>query len=461
MSTTAFIIPAYNAAATLEATIASVRAQTDAAWRMVIVNDGSTDDTEAIARARAASDPRIRVVTQDNRGLSAARNAGFAAAMDDADVERIVFLDSDDTVDPRYTDLLRGALADHDVAPSAYGMMNEAGIDLGWTVQPAAHDGTLTRLARANAYVPPLMLRAGVLREIARAAPLFDERLRCLEDWDLWVRLAAAGARWAEPIAEPLVRYRLRPGAMSRNAGLMWSTGQMLLERWPITAADRADGRRAWTLRCAARAAASGQKSLAQDMVRTLLPGAHGPKSEDSAEDVARDLAAELPSAMRWADICGPAEDGARWGHWRTRIASAFGAMDGLHDIVDRFDELRVDWNTVADVCLGMLEEQDRLVVYGAGWNGQALLAALGRSKKRVGLAPERICWIDEAPDAAAPGAPWAQRIGSKDLDERCVVVVTPNRAEKILDRLASLGLLRIVTPARAMRAARPAPRGM
>ena len=78
--TASLIIPCWNAADTLPACIACVREQTLGDFEAIFVDDGSTDDTAAILASAAAQDSRIRVITQSNRGVSAARNAGLDAA---------------------------------------------------------------------------------------------------------------------------------------------------------------------------------------------------------------------------------------------------------------------------------------------------------------------------------------------------------------------------------------------
>jgi glycosyltransferase involved in cell wall biosynthesis len=74
------IVPAFNAEATLGATLDALQAQTFGGWEAVVVDDGSTDATAALAGERARADSRIRLVRQENGGVSAARNAGIAAA---------------------------------------------------------------------------------------------------------------------------------------------------------------------------------------------------------------------------------------------------------------------------------------------------------------------------------------------------------------------------------------------
>lgn len=74
------VVPAYNAEATLAATLDSVRRQSYRALEIVVVDDGSTDATPTIVRAAAAEDPRVRLLTAPNGGVAKARNAGIAAS---------------------------------------------------------------------------------------------------------------------------------------------------------------------------------------------------------------------------------------------------------------------------------------------------------------------------------------------------------------------------------------------
>ena len=91
-------MPAYNAERYLAEAIESVRLQSLADWELLLVDDGSTDGTRAIAADFAARDPRIHLLASalDRNGAAAARNAGIAAARGDY----ICFLDSDDLFEP-------------------------------------------------------------------------------------------------------------------------------------------------------------------------------------------------------------------------------------------------------------------------------------------------------------------------------------------------------------------------
>lgn len=91
-------IPAYNAAATLAETVRSVQAQTLSEWELVIVDDGSTDETLRIAEEFAVTDARIRVVSQENRGSGGAYNT----AVREARADLLVMLSADDLLEPEH-----------------------------------------------------------------------------------------------------------------------------------------------------------------------------------------------------------------------------------------------------------------------------------------------------------------------------------------------------------------------
>ena len=95
MPTFSVIIPAYNSAAFLPQTLDSLLMQTMPGFEVVIVNDGSVDNTQEIIDRYCAKDARFRCITQENAGVSAARNNGLAAATGDY----VTFLDADDYYD--------------------------------------------------------------------------------------------------------------------------------------------------------------------------------------------------------------------------------------------------------------------------------------------------------------------------------------------------------------------------
>lgn len=108
------IVPVYKAAATLDRCVASVLAQQVAGGlHCILVDDGSPDESGGLCDAWASRDPRVTVLHQENRGVSAARNAGLAAA----DSEYLVFLDADDALRPG---ALQAALDAQNTAPQSF-----------------------------------------------------------------------------------------------------------------------------------------------------------------------------------------------------------------------------------------------------------------------------------------------------------------------------------------------------
>ena len=96
------VVPAYNAAGVIERCIDSVLRQTYLDFELLIIDDGSTDETAETVAAKAAQDARIHLIRQENAGVSSARNTGIAAASG----ELLCFIDSDDTVSANYLEIL-------------------------------------------------------------------------------------------------------------------------------------------------------------------------------------------------------------------------------------------------------------------------------------------------------------------------------------------------------------------
>ena len=96
------IMPVYNAAPYLERSVNSVINQTYPEWELILVNDGSEDNSGQICDGFAQKDGRVRVIHQNNAGAGVARNNGIAQAKGDY----VLFVDSDDTIEKKYLELL-------------------------------------------------------------------------------------------------------------------------------------------------------------------------------------------------------------------------------------------------------------------------------------------------------------------------------------------------------------------
>jgi hypothetical protein len=137
------IVPMHDVAAQAGAAIASLRAQTEGRFEAIVIDDGSTDGSGAVARAAAAGDARFRFVTQANRGLSAARNTGLALAR----APLVAFLDGDDRFAPRFLERMLAALQ-ADGGPWVACAVADCWPDGRETVHPAIHGQAMPPAAR-------------------------------------------------------------------------------------------------------------------------------------------------------------------------------------------------------------------------------------------------------------------------------------------------------------------------
>ncbi len=214
------VIATFNHARFLPAALDSALAQTLAGVEVIVVDDGSTDDTPAVLSRYAR---RVRVIRQANRGLAAARNAGLAVARG----TYVSFLDADDVVMPTklaeqmalleaaaptvgwtYCDVLIETVATgHEMRASERFGYGGRSLD-GWLFPELIHGNFIPAIA-------PLIRRAA----LDSAGGGFNDRLTALEDWDLWLRLSlVAEARYSPAV---LVRYRVHPGGMSEDRSRM------------------------------------------------------------------------------------------------------------------------------------------------------------------------------------------------------------------------------------------------
>jgi teichuronic acid biosynthesis glycosyltransferase TuaG len=211
------VTPAWDAAATLGETAASVRAQTRTDWEMLIVDDGSTDGSRALADGLAAEEARIRVLGwADNRGAAAARNAGIRGARG----RWVTFLDADDRWRPEKLEVQIGYM-ERTGAPFTFAAMDRidaAGRVLGRVSVPARVD--YAQLLKGN--VIPCQT-AAFDREHYGAVEMPPLPRR--QDYGLWLKLLAQGGE-AHGLPEVLAEWRMRPGSLSANklraAGGTW-----------------------------------------------------------------------------------------------------------------------------------------------------------------------------------------------------------------------------------------------
>ena len=185
MPTISIIIPAYNARKTIIKTIESVRQQTHTDWELIIINDGSTDDT--IEVAKSIEDSRIRVFDYLNGGVATARNRGIERATGDY----IAFLDADDTWTSNKLELQLKALQQNPQASVAYSwtyfLYEATGVCS--PSEPIYHQGNVYTELLSNNFLcsgsNPL-----IRSEAIDAVGFFDSSFPHCADWDYYLRLA-------------------------------------------------------------------------------------------------------------------------------------------------------------------------------------------------------------------------------------------------------------------------------
>jgi glycosyltransferase involved in cell wall biosynthesis len=212
------LLPVRNEEKLLPAALSSLRRQTHSDWELVCVDDGSTDATPVILAEAARQDKRIRVLGTAGKGLVAALNDGLAACRG----ELVARMDGDDISHPRRLELQAAAMA----ADSELGLVActfrhfpRQQVRMGmrayeeWQNSLDTHDAIIRDMFIESPFVHPsvmfrkhLVVAVGGYRETGWA-----------EDYDLWLRLAAAGVRFAR-LPRALFFWRERPERATRTS---------------------------------------------------------------------------------------------------------------------------------------------------------------------------------------------------------------------------------------------------
>jgi glycosyltransferase involved in cell wall biosynthesis len=213
------IIPAFNAANYLPAALESVFSQTFDDWQILIVDDGSTDNTaEMVAPFLDRFGSKIRFIKQNNRGVSAARNTAIQAST----AEFLALLDADDLWLPcRLSESLK-ILAERPQAGLAYGLVTHIDAEgrLGETFEgnrryAEGHIAPHIYMRKVEMPCATVTLRRRCIDEVG----IFDEAMRATEDRDLWLRIALRYEVAFVP--KVLAYYRVSPNSASADPQLM------------------------------------------------------------------------------------------------------------------------------------------------------------------------------------------------------------------------------------------------
>jgi hypothetical protein len=382
------IVPCYNAAETLPATLASIQAQTQRDWEALCVDDASSDGTPGLLAAAAAVDSRIRVVPVPHGGVAAARNAGVALTQ----APYVLFLDADDVLRPTaLATLLRAArrAGPRALAAGGYELLDQAGRTLNIYHFPTPGAFEFDALLRGNQLSPTTL----VPRAVLGAAP-FDAALPTCEDWNLWLRLAHEDVGCVT-VPQVIYGFRLRHGSLTHAADRLYRAGRMVLDKWGPHARARNDlpghyRRLGWT--CGAMAAASGAPDAVLTYLRGLPPVAVTPEYE-------QEVAGAIHAAFQFVR----GAQGQTWGAhraewleearaWLTGTPLAASA-DAIVERAPAFPLNAVGRYAAVNEFLDRYPRTQRLVVYGVGLNGLVLLEMLcsdgGGGRPRLSVADD------------------------------------------------------------------------
>ncbi len=217
------IIPTYNHARYVGEAIQSALAQDYDDLEIIVIDDGSTDNTRQVV---AQFDHRVRYIWQENKGLSGARNTGIHAARGDY----IALLDADDCWLPAFLSSVVARLeADNGLGAvhSGFYFVDGQGKPLPQIeVSTVPDDQMYDRLLDGEFFVPAAVL---VRRKCFERVGLFDETLRASEDWDMWLRVARE-FRFGG-ISQPLLHYRIHGNNMSADPEYMLRYQLMVVEK--------------------------------------------------------------------------------------------------------------------------------------------------------------------------------------------------------------------------------------
>jgi glycosyltransferase involved in cell wall biosynthesis len=234
------VVPCYNQGRFLADALDSVLTQSYAQWECLVVNDGSTDDTEQVAKDFCARDSRFKYVEKVNGGLSSARNAGLNAATG----EFVQLLDSDDKIGTEkfatqvtflrrhiHVDIVySGARYFRHGDPSNLFMVRHNKYISGFEITMHDKDVLKAVLIRNPFVVSAPLFRKSVFDKIG----LYDESLRSLEDWDFQIRCAKQGLCFHYLGYDPAsaTQIRVHDNSMMTNKKVMMEAKRKVLARY-------------------------------------------------------------------------------------------------------------------------------------------------------------------------------------------------------------------------------------
>jgi glycosyltransferase involved in cell wall biosynthesis len=195
------VIACYNSASFLAEAVASVAGQSCGDFEIVLVDDGSTDQTPALIARLASQDTRVSAVSQPNQGVASARNAGIVASCG----EYILTLDADDRIASTMLEVCARILDTDSQFAVVYGDREDFGALAG--VIPSGRF-ELARLKYFNQIPYCSMFR----RQVWQAVGGYRTNVSGFDDWDFWLAASARGFR-GQHVAQPMLQHRRHRGS--------------------------------------------------------------------------------------------------------------------------------------------------------------------------------------------------------------------------------------------------------
>ena len=218
------IMPCYNHEAYVAEAIESVRSQTWSNWELWIVDDGSTDGSPEIIRKFAEQDERIHVITQDNAGPAAARNTGIRHSSS----QWLAFIDSDDVFYPTALADFAEFITENPEAQFIYGYRHRLNSNGSITELAPEYQDRVT--GAFELFGRMFISRICYRRSLWEAVGGYDERMRIVEDYDLYLRMSKSASFY--PLGKATGLRRRHETNISQQTGHIRSLQAMVLERF-------------------------------------------------------------------------------------------------------------------------------------------------------------------------------------------------------------------------------------
>lgn len=291
------IVPAYNAAKFLQAALESVVEQTFLDWRIILVDDGSTDETAQIAAVfKQRLGPKMLFLQQENHGLPAARNF----AIQNSNAPFLALLDADDVWLPDRLEKSLPSFEDPTIGLS-YGFVSlidaEGRIIRTQDPDEQLHEGAIAAAIYKRSVdlpCPTITFRRACLAKVGE----FDESMRASEDRDLWLRIAMEYK--VARIPKVIALYRISSGSMSTDIDRMSLAQFRFIEKYRGNALfSRRDYRQALSSVHRQRAEVLGNRGRVWTAFRSMLRALVLDAGNRSNLRTAFSLLYHLPSSFR------------------------------------------------------------------------------------------------------------------------------------------------------------------